>query len=620
VFQPLLPEMVLNKRYKITKQVSFVANRGIYLAKDIKITDKTWLIKEFIPYEDKSSHEELVKREEQYYATLDVIVNFDHRSLPRILDFFKECNRHYLVTEPVEGLTLKALVEMTPEQLSEKQVLEWALQICDALAYLHSRPKPFVGSELDPAHIMVIMGETTNQIRLVNIGLNRFFDPDQSAYAFSTSLIDIAEDFYQLGKTLYFLFTKKDYAAEPFFNTIPRVSEKTNKIIQRCLSDEPQRNYRDARDLVKDIEMILHPPAPAVVEEERKHDKEPMFFNFLLPTKENIDKAVFAVLSQKVSTFFIEVFALIILLGLVYLYSKPGWNYTKVSSVILCACKGELFTFNSQTRRLLDKRNFEGTVAGMAINRAGDQIYMANSTNSTLIPLGVLHDQFGPPIRVDRDPSALIYVDPLIFLTGESTNNVSIVSPEQRKMLSVVPTGSKPRYITYSAQKGLVFVSDTGIESVHAFDPAKKKNRGIIRINGGAGPIALSPDEEVLFICGTKRDGLTLLNTGTLTVSQEIPNVGLRHPTCAKISPDRENLLILDGESHSLIVFSLKDRKVNSTIRVGKNPVDMTFDREGKIWVANFSSHNIAIVNLQINYVEPYITVGRNPTSILFVK
>jgi DNA-binding beta-propeller fold protein YncE len=620
VFQPLLPEMVLNKRYRITKKLSFVSNHGVYLARDIKITEKIWLVKEFIFPEEKFSQPELLKREEQYYATLDVIVNFEHRSLPRILDFFKECNRHYLVTEPVEGLTLKALCEMTPEQLPEQQVLEWSLQISDALSYLHTRPKPLVGSELDPAHIMVIMGETSNQIRLVNLGLNRFFDPDHAGYAFSTSIIDIAEDFHELGKTLYYLFAKKEYSTEIFFNALPKVSEKTNKIVQRCLSDEPQRNYRDAKDLMRDVDRILHPPAPAVVEIERKPVREMMFYNFLIPTRENIDKALFAVLSQKVSTFFIEVIALVILLGFVYAYSRPGWNYTRTSPVIICACKNELLTFQWQTRRMIDRRTIEGTIAGMASSREGDQIFLANGASSTIMVMNALHNDFCPPIRVDRGASNLIYAYPFIYLLSESTDNLSVVSTEQKKMLSVVPTGKKPMYMAYLSQKGMLFVADSGIDSIHACEPVRNKNRGIIQIKGGVGPIALSPEGDVLYICNTKWDGLTLLDTESLAVIQEIPAVGLKRPTCMKLFPDRENLMILDGDSHSLIVFSLKEKKTTGTAKVGKYPVDMTFDSNGKVWVANYGSHNIAIVNPRINYVEPYINVGRNPTSIFFLK
>ncbi len=166
----LLPGMVLNNRYEIKRLLSFTPHHGVYLAKDVKITSRNWLIKEFIP--EGITDEEFTRREEAYNATLEVILNFEHTAFPGILDSFNSLGRWYLVTEPIDGLTLRAISSMSIEPLKESQILEWALQICDALLYLHSRPKPFIGSLLDPDHIMVVMGDESEQIRLVNLGLS----------------------------------------------------------------------------------------------------------------------------------------------------------------------------------------------------------------------------------------------------------------------------------------------------------------------------------------------------------------------------------------------------------------------------------------------------------------
>jgi len=623
----LLPGMVLNNRYEIKRLLSYTPHHGVYLAKDVKITGRNWLIKEFIP--EGITGEELARREEAYNATLEVILNFEHAAFPVILDSFSSLGRWYMVTESIDGLTLRSVASMSIEPLKESQILEWALQVCDALLYLHSRPKPFIGSLLDPDHIMVVMGDESEQIRLVNLGMNRFFDPSLAARAFSTSLVDLAHDFYELGKTLYFLFSRTEYTPDRLLRGIPGASDPTSRILTRLLSEEPQRNYRDASELRRDFDRILHPPKPQVQEEEVKPEKALLPFNFLIPSKENVDRAVFAVLSQKVTVFFAEVITIVILAVLLVICSRPGWNYTRYGPVVYCACHGELYTYDAASGRLLDRRNQEGPVKSITHIRDEGLLYLLDYGRGLIHMMEILHNTPGnTAIKTDIAPVAMDLYNPFIYVLNEKSANISVISLKEKALVSILPTESDCRYMAFSPARNLIYVSNTSADSVQVIDPRNPGASTTAHFICGAGPLALSLDEKTLYVANTRSDGLTIMDAEAFKITGETRAQGLRKPVAMKVSAGKNELYILDFEEHSLHRFSLGTSdteagagalKEESVIRVGKNPMDMTVDGAGRLWVSNYGSHNIAVVNPVTGMTETYINTGRNPEAILFV-
>ncbi|MGV8121917.1 MAG: protein kinase [Candidatus Xenobiia bacterium LiM19] len=623
VHQPLLSDFTLHDRYKIKKTLFFQKNHGQYTAFDTKVTEKVWLVKEF--FHDPSgelSDEEKEKREKGFCETLEVVMNFDHPSLPRILDFFQEADRHYVIVEMVEGMTLQRLCESSVELLSETQILEWAIQIAEALSYLHSRPKPLIYSFLDPAHIMVTIGESesSNRIRLVNLGLNRFFDPQMPDYAFSTSLVDIAHDFYELGKTLFYLYTRKEFTPNAFFSSVPNASDAMGKIVARLLSDEPQRNYRDAKDLVRDLDRILHPPKKPAEDEEsffRKKKRPPL--QILIPSKENLDRIIYAVLSQKLSHFVTEVVVLVVGLIVLWLFLHPGLNYTRSSPVVICACKDEMLTYNSQSQRLLERKTLDSMFSSMVPAENASRIYLSDYQKSVITIMETLHNQFTASIRVDRNPSRMVLSGGILYILNKPTNNISAVDPVKREMVGIFPTGNDPTDLVYLERSEKLYISNAGSDMLQILNPVKNKNEEDLKIPGGCSELALSPDQTRIYIANTKWDGITVFNPDAKSITEEIQNAGFKKISEMKFLKGEDELYMLDSEGFNLIVFDLKEKKAKSIIKVGKNPVDMAYDGKDRIWVVNKGSHNISVVNISIGYTEATISTGRSPSSILYI-
>lgn len=616
MYQHLSADTILNDRYKIKRLLSSVSYHAVYLAKDIKVTEKSWLVKEYIPpSSDKLTEEELKAREKQFYESLDVVVNFEHASLPKTLDFFQDSSKHYLVVESVDGVTLQSICDMSVDPLSEKQIIEWGIQICEAISYLHSRPKPFVHSMLDPSHIMV---DETGRIKLVNLGFNRFFDPDLPPYAFSKSISDIADDFYELGKTFYYLFTKSAFTPEKLLYDIPNTTPQINKIIQRCLSEDPERNYREANELKKDLDRIINPQKHETIED-RPPEKKILPFQYLLPNKEFIDRIFYAIFSQNIVHFALEVAGVIILAVILWLYLHPGWNYIKKSPVIMCASKGELWTIDPNNFKLLDRKILESQISGIECTKDGSKVYLSDFTSSKTIVMNSLHNQIELSIPVDKNPSKIFLSGNNLFCINEPTNNISLVLLNKKEMTALIPTGGKPVDIAFSPKRSLLYISESTVDAIHIIDPFENRINETISIPGGVGPIALSPDENKLYIAKTKWDGITILKLDDNSVAAEIENAGIKKASCLKFSPNGNSLYILDKSSCNLLRLSMENNTINILGKMGKSPIDLNFDNNGRIWIANYGSHNISVYNIRYKIIENTINTPRNPCSIKFI-
>jgi serine/threonine-protein kinase len=108
--------------------------------------------------------------------------------------------------------------------LPEGQVLSWALQICDALAYLHNQDPPILHRDIKPANVKLT---PDGRIKLVDFGLVKLLAHDDARtitviqgrgtaaytpleqYGGDTGHTDVRSDIYSLGATIYHLLTNQ---------------------------------------------------------------------------------------------------------------------------------------------------------------------------------------------------------------------------------------------------------------------------------------------------------------------------------------------------------------------------------------------------------------------------
>ncbi len=128
---PLNPGQILNKRYRIIRQLGQGGFATIYRAEDL--TQKSLCaLKENLDYWDELQR--------QFEREARILAGLHHPNLPHVMDYFiQPAQGQYLVMDYVEGYDLQDVLDRISQPLIEKKVLEWIDQICDALIYLHTQ-------------------------------------------------------------------------------------------------------------------------------------------------------------------------------------------------------------------------------------------------------------------------------------------------------------------------------------------------------------------------------------------------------------------------------------------------------------------------------------------------
>ena len=160
----------LKERYIVVRGVSRGGFGSVYLIRDASLPGKYWALKEM---HDESNGLEII--EKSFKIEAEMLAKLEHNSIPRITDFFVDGKRLFLVMDYIKGETLKKRLKTLKDEdyFSEEEIIEWALQICDVLAYLHNREKPIIFRDLKPDNIMIT---EENRIKLIDFGIARVFE------------------------------------------------------------------------------------------------------------------------------------------------------------------------------------------------------------------------------------------------------------------------------------------------------------------------------------------------------------------------------------------------------------------------------------------------------------
>ncbi len=217
---------LLHARYRVRERIGQGGAGSIYLADDTRLEGRLCALKE-VEYDRALPEDIREEARQQFLCEATILARLDHPNLPKVSDFFSSGPRDYLVMDYVPGEDLRTIMLEARRNRSfipEAQVLKWARQIGNALAYLHGLQPAIVHRDIKPSNLKIT---PSGLIKLVDFGLVKVMSPDQEMtitviqgqgtalytpleqYGSDETHTDTRTDIYSFGATLYHLLTNE---------------------------------------------------------------------------------------------------------------------------------------------------------------------------------------------------------------------------------------------------------------------------------------------------------------------------------------------------------------------------------------------------------------------------
>jgi eukaryotic-like serine/threonine-protein kinase len=167
-------------QYQILEKLGAGGQGTVYKAKDTKL-NRTVVIKVLPPeLTAKTANFKRFEREAQLCSQLD------HPNICTIYDFHEANGIYYIAMQYVEGKNVRQLVGGRPLEL--KSALSIAIQVCDALAYAHS--KNIIHRDIKAGNVMV---NNSGQAKILDFGLAKLLEEEPAAHLKGVDRTEITE-------------------------------------------------------------------------------------------------------------------------------------------------------------------------------------------------------------------------------------------------------------------------------------------------------------------------------------------------------------------------------------------------------------------------------------------
>ena len=310
---PLKNGEVLRGRYQVRERIGQGGMGSIYMAEDLRLSGRRCALKEVL-YDRNLPDKVLEQAREQFFREATVLARLDHPNLPKVSDFFSSGQRDYLVMDFVPGKDLRTLMQDARRRkkfLPEKDVINWANQLADALSFMHNQDPSIVHRDIKPSNMKLT---PNGLLKLVDFGLVKILAPEEititviqgQGTALYTPLeqyggdglhTDVRADIYAFGATLYHLLTNESptdarkrflqpESLLPLRQINPSVSSRTERAVLWAMSLHPDQRPESIEILRQALLGTREPPTiPTAVSQPQQN---PSLWEIITSTPDSI--------------------------------------------------------------------------------------------------------------------------------------------------------------------------------------------------------------------------------------------------------------------------------------------------------------------------------------------
>ena len=208
---------------------------------------------------------------EQFMNEANILKNLKHPCIPVIYDIEEDDTYSYIIEEYIEGSSLKAY-RLNHNRITEKMVIDFSIQICSLLQYLHVKETPVFYLDLKPENI-IVDGIT---LKLVDFGAASYqehiagkkYFQGTAGYAapelYKGVYPDQRTDIYSIGMLIYFLVSGREGfdPEQEHIDFAVQLSPGLRKIAGKCLRHYPAQRYQTITQLERKLRRLRRKHVP----------------------------------------------------------------------------------------------------------------------------------------------------------------------------------------------------------------------------------------------------------------------------------------------------------------------------------------------------------------------
>ncbi len=269
---------IIDGKYQIISKIGSGGTSVVYKA--VRLADGRIVAIKIV----RDGFENNKENERHFYLEAEALYKMSHRNIRRILGIGQWNESLYMVTEYIDGNTLKDLI--SSGNISMKEAVDYALQIAAGIEHAHR--KDIIHRDIKPQNVIVSKDGT---VKIVDFGIARmtsqttrtmagkdvvgsvhYISPEQAKGV----QVDHRCDIYSFGILLYELFTGKvpfegteavsiamrhvNQIPEPPQSINPKLTSGLNDIIVKCIQKDPSQRYQSASELREDLLLYVANP------------------------------------------------------------------------------------------------------------------------------------------------------------------------------------------------------------------------------------------------------------------------------------------------------------------------------------------------------------------------
>lgn len=261
--QPLVPIQRVIRHYQVLRTLGQGGMGTTYLAWDKagSLDGRPHLL---VLKEMNADMAQISKAQELFEREANTLKTLHHPGIPQYYDFFVEGGKKYLAMELIHGQDMEQLI-LRLGPVTPQQAINWMVQTCDILNYIHSCNPPLIHRDIKPANLMVRHRDNTvvvldfGAVKEIGtapgtrIGAEGYSAPEQDRGNPVTQ-----SDLYAIGPTLIFLLTgvtplkfyrRRESGYGFDVAGVPTITPHLREVIERTCEPKVRDRYQTANEL-----------------------------------------------------------------------------------------------------------------------------------------------------------------------------------------------------------------------------------------------------------------------------------------------------------------------------------------------------------------------------------